>query len=45
MGNLRMNADQISYKGGEKPMSVEQAIKNAGNTTAKVASRLPRMPA
>ena len=32
MGNLRMNADQISYKGGEKPMSVEQAIKNAGNT-------------
>ena len=31
MGNLRMNADQISYKGGEKPMSVEQAIKNAGN--------------
>lgn len=32
MGNLRMNADQISYKGGEKPMSVEEAIKNAGNT-------------
>lgn len=32
MGNLRMNADQISYKGGNKPMSVEQAIKNAGNT-------------
>lgn len=31
MGNLRMNADQISYKGGEKPMSVEEAIKNAGN--------------
>lgn len=32
MGNLRMNADQISYKGGNKPMTVEQAIKNAGNT-------------
>lgn len=32
MGNLRMNADQISYKGGKKPMSVEEAIKNAGNT-------------
>lgn len=32
MGNLRMNADQISYKGADRPMSVEEAIKNAGNT-------------
>lgn len=32
MGNIYMEASQINYRGGEKKMSVEEAIKNAGNT-------------
>lgn len=32
MGNVHMEAAQINYRGGEKKMSVEEAIKNAGNT-------------
>lgn len=31
MGNVHMEASQINYRGGEKKMSVEEAIKNAGN--------------
>lgn len=32
MGNVNMEARQIHYRGGEKPMSVEEAIKEAGST-------------
>lgn len=32
MGNVRMEARQINYRGGETPMNVEDAIKNAGST-------------
>ena len=31
MGNVNMEARQIHYRGGEKPMSVEEAIKEAGS--------------
>lgn len=30
MGNVNMEARQIHYRGGNKPMSVEEAIKEAG---------------
>lgn len=30
MGNVNMEARQIHYRGGDKPMSVEEAIKAAG---------------
>lgn len=32
MGNVNMEARQIHYRGGEKPMSVEEAIKKAGSS-------------
>lgn len=32
MGNVRMEARQINYRGGEVPMNVEEAIKNSGST-------------
>lgn len=32
MGNVHMEAAQINYRGGEKKMSVEEAIKNAGSS-------------
>lgn len=32
MGNVNMEARQIHYRGGEKPMSVEEAIKEAGSS-------------
>lgn len=32
MGNVNMEASQIHYRGGEKPMSVEEAIKEAGSS-------------
>ena len=32
MGNVNMEARQIHYRGGDKPMSVEEAIKEAGST-------------
>lgn len=32
MGNVHMEARQINYRGGEKPMSVEEAIKAAGSS-------------
>lgn len=32
MGNVHMEASQINYRGGNTKMSVEEAIKNAGNT-------------
>lgn len=31
MGNVNMEARQIHYRGGDKPMSVEEAIKEAGS--------------
>lgn len=31
MGNVHMEASQINYRGGSTKMSVEEAIKNAGN--------------
>lgn len=30
MGNVNMEADQIHYRGGDRPMNVEEAIKQAG---------------
>lgn len=30
MGNVNMEATQVHYRGGDKPMSVEEAIKKAG---------------
>lgn len=36
MGNLRMNADQISYKGGNTPMTVEEALKNSAGEAAVI---------
>lgn len=30
MGNVHMEARQVNYRGGNKPMSVEEAIKEAG---------------
>lgn len=32
MGNVNMEAKQIHYRGGDKPMSVEEAIKEAGTS-------------
>lgn len=32
MGNVNMEARQIHYRGGNKPMSVEEAIKEAGSS-------------
>lgn len=32
MGNVHMEARQVNYRGGEKPMSVEEAIKEAGSS-------------
>lgn len=32
MGNVNMEARQIHYRGGEKPMNVEEAIKAAGSS-------------
>ena len=32
MGNVNMEAKQIHYRGGNKPMSVEEAIKEAGSS-------------
>lgn len=32
MGNVKMEARQINYRGGETLMSVEEAIKNSGST-------------
>lgn len=37
MGNLRMKADQISYKGGETPMSVEEVLRNTSSEAAAIA--------
>jgi len=37
MGNLRMRADQISYKGGETPMSVEEVLRNTSSEAAAIA--------
>ena len=31
MGNVNMEARQIHFRGGDKPMNVEEAIKNAGS--------------
>lgn len=31
MGNVHMEARQVNYRGGDKPMSVEDAIKEAGS--------------
>ena len=32
MGNVNMEARQVHYRGGNKPMSVEEAIKEAGSS-------------
>lgn len=32
MGNVNMEARQVHYRGGNKPMSVEEAIKEAGRS-------------
>lgn len=32
MGNVHMEARQVNYRGGENPMSVEEAIKKAGSS-------------
>lgn len=37
MGNLYMEASQINYRGGEKKMSVEEALKNTSGEAAAIA--------
>lgn len=37
MGNVYMEASQINYRGGEKKMSVEEAIKNTSGEAAAIA--------
>lgn len=37
MGNVNMEASQINYRGGEKKMSVEEAIKNTSGEAAAIA--------
>ena len=32
MGNVNMEARQVHYRGGEKPMTVEEALKEAGSS-------------
>ena len=37
MGNVNMEASQINYRGGEKKMSVEEALKNTSGEAAAIA--------
>ena len=37
MGNVYMEASQINYRGGEKKMSVEEALKNTSGEAAAIA--------
>ena len=37
MGNVYMEASQINYRGGEKKMSVEEALKNTSGESAAIA--------
>lgn len=37
MGNIYMEASQINYRGGEKKMSVEEALKNTSGEAAAIA--------
>lgn len=37
MGNVNMEASQINYRGGQKKMSVEEALKNTSGEAAAIA--------
>lgn len=37
MGNVNMEASQINYRGGQKKMSVEEALKNTSSEAAAIA--------
>ena len=37
MGNVHMEARQINYRGGDKPMSVEEALKSTAGEAAAIA--------
>jgi hypothetical protein len=43
MGNVNMDASQINYRGGEKKMSVEQALKNTSGEIDSLKSGLTRL--
>lgn len=45
MGNVNMEARQIHYRGGNKPMNVEDAIKEAGSGSGAIAAIAPEFNA